>query len=161
MDGTDEKILELIRLNARMPYQEIADKVELSRVAVKKRIKKLEDAGIIRKYVTTIYKEDEITAVIDIETHPGRIDKVLKYVSTRFPYVRQVYKTSKPDHIHMIAVSDSAPQLQLMIRTIQKDCRKDIDQFSGFTVNEVVMDVYGGVCQYEDNQADTQVEDPT
>ena len=50
MDETDEKILELIRYNARMSYQEIADNVELSRVAVKKRVQKLEEAGIIRQY---------------------------------------------------------------------------------------------------------------
>ena len=160
MDETDEKILELIRYNARMSYQEIADNVELSRVAVKKRIQKLEEAGIIRQYVTTIHREHEITAVIDIDTHPRRIDKVIKYVSTKFPYVRQVFKTSRPDHIHIIAVSDSAPELQLMIRTIQKDCRKDIDKFSGFTINEIAKDVYAGIYPEEDDQENAQADNP-
>ncbi len=153
MDSIDEKILELLKDNARMPYQEIADHVELTRVAVKKRVKKLEEAGIIRKYVTTIYRDEEITAIIDIDTVPRRIEKVLEYVSA-IPYVRQVFKTSKPDHIHLIAVSDSASELQHMIRTIQKDCRKYIDEFAGFTVNEIVKDVYGGVSYGDDKDTD-------
>ena len=36
MDGTDEKILELLKGNARMSYQELGDAIGMSRVAAKK-----------------------------------------------------------------------------------------------------------------------------
>ena len=48
LDKTDELILDLMKGNARMTFQEIRDAIGMSRVATKKRVKKLEDEGIIR-----------------------------------------------------------------------------------------------------------------
>ncbi len=50
MDRTDEQILSLLQSNARMSYQELGDAIGMSRVAAKKRVKKLEEDGIIRGY---------------------------------------------------------------------------------------------------------------
>ena len=83
MDGTDGKILDLLKGNARMSYQELGDAIGLSRVAAKKRVQRLEKNGIIRGYNTCIYKPGEITAIIDIITLPGNYDEVRQYVSTR------------------------------------------------------------------------------
>ena len=47
MDETDKKILNLLKENARAPYSEIAQQVALSSPAVKERITKMEDLGII------------------------------------------------------------------------------------------------------------------
>ena len=41
MDRTDEQILNLIKGNARMSYQEIGDSIGISRVAAMKRVRKL------------------------------------------------------------------------------------------------------------------------
>ena len=48
LDEKDEKILNLLRGNARMSWQEIGEAVGISRVAARKRVRKLEEAGIIR-----------------------------------------------------------------------------------------------------------------
>ncbi len=101
MDGTDKKLLDLIKGNARMSYQEIGDALGMSRVAAKKRVDKLEKAGIIRGYNTYIKKEDEVTMLIDIITTPEGFDRVLEYVATRTMYVRQIYTTLKANHIHL------------------------------------------------------------
>lgn len=50
LDATDWKILELLQINARMAYSEIASQVHLTAPAVMKRIQRLEDTGIIRAY---------------------------------------------------------------------------------------------------------------
>ena len=73
----DEKILDLLKGNARMSYQELGDAIGMSRVAAKKRVDKLEKAGIIRGYNTCICREGEITMFIDIVTLAGRYDDVL------------------------------------------------------------------------------------
>ena len=65
MDNTDLRILNLLKGNARMSFQEIGNAVGMSRVAAKKRVKKLENQGVIRGYNTCIYREDEITLFID------------------------------------------------------------------------------------------------
>ena len=83
MDKTDKKILDMIKGNARMSYQQIGDSLGISRVAAKKRVDKLEKAGIIRGYNTYIKRDDEIMMLIDIITAEGAFDRVLRYVAMR------------------------------------------------------------------------------
>ncbi len=149
MDERDKQILDLIKGNARMGYQEIADKLGgISRVAVKKRVKKLEDTGIIRQYNTYIKRDDEITMLIDIITTPDGFDRVLDYVATRTEDVRQIFTTMKEYHIHLVAVSTSSQKLGYMAKIIKKACAKDIEEYHARTVREVIKDVYGGI-EYE------------
>ena len=148
MDEKDKQILKLIRGNARMSYQEIGNALEMSRVAAKKRVKKLEDDGIIRQYNTYIMRDDEITMLIDIITTPDGFDRVLEYVATRTVYVRQIFTTMKEYHIHLVAVSDSSEQINYMAKIIKKACINDIEEYHARTVREVIKDVYGGI-EYE------------
>ncbi len=148
MDRTDEKILDMMKGNARISYQELGDAVGMSRVAAKKRVDKLVREGIIRGYNTYICRDDEITMLIDIITEPDRIDTVLKYVATRTAFIRQIFTTLKKNHIHMVAVSDSATDLKYLIDMIQKDCCDDIAELHCHVVKEVIKDVYGGI-RYE------------
>ena len=48
IDATDRKILSLLIRNARMPFLEIARECGISGAAIHQRVKKLEDAGVIR-----------------------------------------------------------------------------------------------------------------
>jgi len=145
MDRIDEQILEIIKGNARISFQELGEALGMSRVAAKKRVKKLEDAGIIRGYNTTIYRDDEITVIIDITTVDGNFEKVLEYVSTRTAFVRQIFCTTKANHIHMVAASTDPRDLKYLTKMIQKKCGDDIEYISCHTVTEVIKDVYGGV----------------
>ena len=122
MDRTDERILDLLKGNARMSFQELGDAIGMSRVAAKKRVLKLEQEGIIRAYNTCIYRDDEITMFIDIVTVPEKYEEVLRYVSTRTAYIRQIFKTTKENHIHIVAVSDSAQNLAYLTKMIRKKC---------------------------------------
>ncbi len=148
MDRTDEKILELMKGNARMSFQELGNAIGMSRVAAKKRVMKLEKAGIIRGFNTAIYPEDEITMFIDIETEPGRYEDVLKYVATRTAFIRQIYRTTKENHIHIVAVSDSVQDLKYLQKMIQKRCGEDIASMKAHAVKEIIKDVYGRIDKY-------------
>lgn len=50
LDATNEKILSILTANARASYSAIAQEVGLSAPAVKERMRRLEDAGIITGY---------------------------------------------------------------------------------------------------------------
>ena len=151
MDQIDEKILELMKGNARISFQELGNKLGMSRVAAKKRVLKLEKAGIIRGYNTTIYRDDETTILVDIVTNPDAFERVLKYVSTRTAFVRQIFCTSKEFHIHMVASSTDRRDLRYLLRMIRTKCGDDIQEISSHVITDVVKDVYGGV-RYEDRR---------
>ena len=152
MDRTDSTILKLLMGNARMSFRELGEKIGMSRVAAKKRVQKLEKAGVIRGYNTYICRDDEITMFIDIITVPDRFEDVLKYVSTQTAYIRQIYCTTRKNHIHMVAVSDSANNLAYLTKVIRKECGSDIAELECHAVKEVIKDVYGGI-RYEGRTA--------
>ena len=54
LDETDYDILRLMQKNARITIREIADEVHLSTSPVHERIRRLEDRGVIKQYVTIV-----------------------------------------------------------------------------------------------------------
>jgi len=52
LDKTDLLIIKELSINSRVPYRELADKMELSVTAVHKRIQALVAQGIIKKFIT-------------------------------------------------------------------------------------------------------------
>lgn len=54
LDETDMEILRLLSRDARRPYNEIADAVDLSGPAVSDRIDRLQDAGIINRFTVDL-----------------------------------------------------------------------------------------------------------
>ncbi|AMK22400.1 MULTISPECIES: Lrp/AsnC family transcriptional regulator [unclassified Sphingobium] len=64
LDAVDRSIIRLLRLNARRPNSEIAAEIGLSPSACHRRIRLLEDAGVIRGYtIVTAPMEKEGRAV--------------------------------------------------------------------------------------------------
>ena len=152
MDQTDIRITELLRDNARMTWQELGDQLGMSRVAAMKRVRRLEEAGIIRGYNAYICRDDEVTMFIDIVTVPERYEEILEFVSTGAPYIRRVFRTTKKDHIHLEAAADSARDLAGLITMIRKQFGNSITELECHAVKEVVKDVYGGI-RYGDTAA--------
>ena len=54
LDDRDRSILALVQRDAKLPQAEIAKHVGLSTAAVNERLKKLENAGVIRRYVAIV-----------------------------------------------------------------------------------------------------------
>ncbi len=54
IDEKDKKILDILMSNSRTPYTDIAQRLDVSEGTVRKRIKRLEDEGVIREYTIDI-----------------------------------------------------------------------------------------------------------
>jgi DNA-binding Lrp family transcriptional regulator len=54
IDETDRQIIALLRDNARRSFQDIGDRVSLTAPAVKRRVDRLERAGVIRGYTASV-----------------------------------------------------------------------------------------------------------
>ncbi len=79
VDERDETIIELLSENSRMPYTKIAEKLEISETAVRKRIQKLEDKGIIKNYTIEIDPSKmgfEIVSITGVNTDPDKFLEV-------------------------------------------------------------------------------------
>jgi DNA-binding Lrp family transcriptional regulator len=57
LDAKDLAILKLLQENARITVKEISEKVHLSTTPVHERIKRMEESGVIRQYVTLVDAE--------------------------------------------------------------------------------------------------------
>ena len=137
-----------------MSYQELGDAIGMSRVAAKKRVAKLERDGIIRGYNTYICREDETMMFIDIVTVPDQFEEVLRYVSTQCAFIRQIFTTTKENHIHIVAVSDQVSDLKYLTRMILKTCRPYIREIKSHAVKEIIKDVYGGIRYEPESRSD-------
>jgi len=54
LDDIDKKILSMLMRNSRTPYKDIAKEIGYTDVAVIRRIKKLEESGVIKKYTIEV-----------------------------------------------------------------------------------------------------------
>lgn len=124
LDHIDKKILELLQENARLSNKEIAEKIGLSVTPTYERIKKLENEGVIEKYVAILNEEktgNELTVfcminLIDQSRNTfNAVEKILK----KKPQITSIYSiTGAYGYILKIIV-------------------KDIKAFNEFVVNDL------------------------
>ena len=114
MDKLDQRILEFIKDNARLSYSEIGKSVGISRVAVKKRMDAMENAGVIRGYRTVIDEEqaqEGIRYTIDIEALPEEYPNVVKTLQAD-PKLEEIYSTTGECRIHCVGRSRSKSTME-------------------------------------------------
>lgn len=63
IDETDQRLLSLLRSNARTPVVELARQLGISRATVQNRLRRLERDGVIRGYTVKVGSELETPAV--------------------------------------------------------------------------------------------------
>jgi DNA-binding Lrp family transcriptional regulator len=80
IDSTDQRLLSLLRQDARLPVAALAAKLGVSRGTVNNRIAKLERAGVIVGYTVQLRPDarpDEIRAWMGIEVEGNRTREVI------------------------------------------------------------------------------------
>ncbi|MBN1896697.1 MAG: Lrp/AsnC family transcriptional regulator [Candidatus Aenigmarchaeota archaeon] len=115
-------IIEALKKNARISYVELARRFGVTETAVRKRIRKLEEEGVIRGYTIDIDPRKlgmEVTATIGIDTTPERyihvIDELRKMEDVR------AIRRSTGDHMIMIDVwFTSSGELTEFVKMIEK-----------------------------------------
>ena len=144
IDDTNKDILRLLRDNGRMSFTEIGESLGLSRVAVKKRVKKLEEAGIIRGYKAVIYRADNVKMLMEITTVDDDYEDLLEYLN-RTGYVTELYVMTGKNRIHATAVAPDVSELKYLARMVSKKFEKKIKTIGCHGVKEIVKDEFGGV----------------
>jgi Lrp/AsnC family transcriptional regulator for asnA, asnC and gidA len=105
LDERDRIILEMLTKDARTPFTEIAKVLGISETAVRKRVKALEEAGVIKQYTIIVDPSKlgyNLVSITGIDTKPEKIFDVASKLK-EFDFVRHVYLTSG-DHMIMAEV---------------------------------------------------------
>lgn len=118
LDILDQKILELLIENARISYSEIGERVGISRVAVKARIRALEARGVIEEYTTVINPQKisgAVSCYFEIQTSPDTLDRVVRLLSEN-DTITQIYRVTGRNKLHVHAIAASPEEMESLLR---------------------------------------------
>lgn len=93
MDKLDYNILQSLNENARKSFRNIAKELKVSLSTIANRIKRLENNGIIERYIPVVSREKigyDLTAAINIKLTHGKLIEVQEKIS-KDPHVSAVY----------------------------------------------------------------------
>jgi Lrp/AsnC family transcriptional regulator len=141
MDTTDRKILDILQQDAALSLDDFSERVGLSRNACWRRIKRLEDEGIIKARVTLLDASRinvGLTAFIALRTteHSAKwLDQFSKAVRG-IPEIIGVYRmTGDVDYLLQVVIPDVAAYDRLYKRLIGKITLADVS--SSFVMEEI------------------------
>ena len=121
MDKIDKELLRLLTENARMPLNQLAQRVFLSSPAVASRIDKLEKEGIIQSYTTKVdYLKlgYPITAFINLEVQPQQKQTFYSYIQ-ECPNVLECNCVTGRYSMHIKVAFPSTQELDFFIGELQ------------------------------------------
>jgi DNA-binding Lrp family transcriptional regulator len=94
MDNKDKQILKILKADGRTSYGAIGEKVGLSEGAVRKRIKALSDAEVIRKFTVKIAVAEGAEAITLLATNPAHPTQEVSRRIREIPNVETVYEVT-------------------------------------------------------------------
>jgi len=105
IDEKDQKIIEMLELNARTPFTEIAEELGVSESTVRKRVERMEKDGVIKQYtvITDPAKRGYGTVtILGLDVEPARFLDAARELA-RLPQTRTL-STSTGDHMIMAEI---------------------------------------------------------
>jgi Lrp/AsnC family transcriptional regulator, leucine-responsive regulatory protein len=125
LDRIDRRILHELQLNARITNQELADKVGLSPSPCLRRVKHLEEAGLIKGYVTELWADKlglKLMAIVQVAMD--------RHTPDRFEQFEAAIKTF-PQVLECIMITGQSADYQLKVLV------KDMDEYQAFLLSKL------------------------
>ncbi len=128
LDAIDLRVLRMLQTNGRATYDELAAQVSLSRSATLRRVKRLEDSGVIAGYAALLHPERvglTLTAYITVrlekhaETHKRNPMDVFRASEQGWPEVVECSSlTGEMDYLLRVVVADMAHDSRFVMDTL-------------------------------------------
>ncbi len=122
LDSIDQKILSMLKSNARNSVSSIADEINLSVPATSDRIKKMEDMSIITGYQAIVNPQKiglDISALISIISESSSdYEKIITYANETDEIVECFATTGRGSHI-LLVQTENSQSLEQLLRKIQ------------------------------------------
>ncbi len=126
LDDIDRRILRLLRENAHLTTQDIADKVGLSQTPCWSRIKRMEESGVIAGYVALLNPEKigrplSVIVEVNLDQHDDEKIETFSRHLAQLPEVTDAYLTTgEYDYVIIAAVEDTEDYEQFLRKRLLK-----------------------------------------
>lgn len=120
LDNIGERILEALAENARISFSELGRKVGLSGPAVTERVRKMEDAGIIKGYRAVIDKGEDagkIMAFIVMTTLSQHYKKIRQILEVH-PGTLECHHLSGEESLMIKVAVEGVEKLEALVQTL-------------------------------------------
>lgn len=123
LDAIDRKILGLLRANARMPNSELAAAVGLSPSACLRRVRLMEQAGVILGYTALVSSADErtsLTAIVRITLEKQTEDYLNRFEAAirRHPEIVECFLMTGDEDYILRTVAESPAAYEVIHKEI-------------------------------------------
>ena len=120
MDETDKEIIRLLKQDGRAGYSDIGKQIGLSEGAVRKRIKVLADAGVIRKFTVRVGVAEGAEAITLLATNPAAPTQEVSEKIRRIANVETVYEVTGEYDIVAVISGMSVAEVNECIEKIRR-----------------------------------------
>lgn len=139
LDAFDNEIVNLLLKDGRISYSEIAERIGLTRTAVKNRITELEKKGVIEGYKAIINPHnvpEMMTFVVNIETTAASFDFTKEYFK-KSDETLTIVQTTGNCHLLAICVATDIKAMRDFINTAYKNI-EGIQSINAHAVLDIV-----------------------
>jgi Lrp/AsnC family transcriptional regulator for asnA, asnC and gidA len=122
LDGVDRKLIELLQEDAKVPYAKLAKRLGISSSGVHKRVKRLANEGVIRKFVAVVDPQilgKKLKAFIGISTAPGTCGEVIAQLSRR-PEVLEIHEVAGEHDLFVKIITDDTLKLNEILHEMDR-----------------------------------------
>ncbi|MCC6013346.1 MAG: Lrp/AsnC family transcriptional regulator [Candidatus Verstraetearchaeota archaeon] len=120
LDEIDLKIISILKNDSRTPYTKIAEELHISEAAVRKRVEKLKNEGIIKKFTIEVDLGERIQALILISVLPSYPNPTIAQAIKKINGIEKVYEVAGEVDIIAIASGRSIHEINKYIDDIRK-----------------------------------------
>ncbi|WP_298715304.1 Lrp/AsnC family transcriptional regulator [Chitinophaga sp.] len=126
LDETDKKILRILQQNAKLSHKQIGDAVNRSATPVYERIRKMEEAGVVKGYVALVdHKKVGRSLVVFTAVHLDRHEhEVIKAFEKEIVHAEEVmecyHMTGTDDYLLKVAVRDMDEYQQFIVEKLSR-----------------------------------------
>ena len=120
IDSTDEKIIEFLRNDSRESFVDIGKKLKLSESAIRRRVKNLLGAGIIKKFTVEIGDANSTSAIVLISVDSSMDTTKVSSKLTKLDGVKTVYEITGQYDITVIIRAPNITEINTCIDALRK-----------------------------------------
>lgn len=122
LDEIDRKLLNLLQGDAKLPYAKLARRLGISSSGVHKRVKRLTEAGVIKRFAAVVDPQavgKKLKAFIGVSTEPGSCDRVRPELIRRSE-VLEVHEAAGEHDLFLKLVTDDTLKLNNILHEIDR-----------------------------------------